>query len=192
VSSYILDINEIRGDNAMNTATEYRKAAEECRNRSRESWERSDTDGFLSQWASDHTARLYDTRAEILENDGLAEFVGLYDGDRRVKARLISTKYGVCWLVHEDETAIREALGKPFLSRGRERRVGDDEHGCAIYEWRGSKAMNELGLRERKELAPAYAFSGGGGRGLAGCASVRVMVEREGDKWGLDATLVAE
>ena len=52
------------------TADEYRKMAQGCRDRSAESWERSDTDGFLSQWASDSMARQYDNLADWAENGG--------------------------------------------------------------------------------------------------------------------------
>lgn len=52
------------------TAAEYTAMAEDCIRREQESWERSDTDGFLSQWASNSMARTYRTLARLAANGG--------------------------------------------------------------------------------------------------------------------------
>jgi hypothetical protein len=136
------------------------------------SFDRCDTDGFLSQWAHGMSAQLNRAKAEILENDGKSVFVGLYHGGRRVMAKQIDTKFGTSWLLHESEEALIAARGKPFLPTGSNSRV-----------------LASLGLSERNEEAPAYAHISGSGTGLSGCATAFVATRRAGDKWGQDAVL---
>lgn len=157
------------------TAQDYRVDAAASRKREQESWERSDTDGFLSQWASGISARLSDRKAAILEAGGKAQFLGLYQGDRRVKARMIETRFGCSWLLHDDETELRAKRGKPFLPTGKRSRV-----------------LRGLGLREAWEMAPAWATIMGSGTGLSGCASAYVGDFRTGCKWGCDAECKTE
>lgn len=159
------------------TAAEYRQMAQERRERSAESFERCDTDGFLSQWASDLTAQQYDLQADILDNGGRSTFIGLYEGERRVKARFITTQYGTSWLLHEDETDLIQRRGKKFLP------TGDN-----------SRVHKKLGLSEEWELDFAKADIVGGGTGLAGAASCRVAAVRshEADRWGGTAILPKE
>lgn len=52
------------------TPAEYSAMAKDCIRREQESWERSDTDGFLSQWASQSMARTYRRLAELAANGG--------------------------------------------------------------------------------------------------------------------------
>lgn len=52
------------------TADEWREMARECRQRSADSFDRCDTDGFLSQWASDSLANTYRYLAELAEGSG--------------------------------------------------------------------------------------------------------------------------
>ena len=79
------------------------------------SFERCDTDGALSQWGLRMNADLNRLKARIFQNGGVSTFTGLYQGDRRVKARIIDTKFGIAWLLHEDEADLIAARGKPFL-----------------------------------------------------------------------------
>ena len=86
----------------MNKADELRSEAAKREQSAADSFDRCDTDGFLSQWASGLTARELRLQAEIEEADGLAEFRGLFDKDgNRIKAKLVT---------------------KPTHSRGTERR----------------------------------------------------------------------
>lgn len=155
------------------TAADYRNLANSQRSSAVESFDRCDTDGFLSQWAHNINSDLNNTKAEILENDGKSDFVGLYEGDRRVKAREITTKFGRSWLLHEDEVALIALRGKPFLPTGKTSRI-----------------HNQLGLQERKELAPAWCKITAHGTGLSGAASAFVHTYRSGCMWGSDATLI--
>jgi hypothetical protein len=94
------------------TADEYRQMAREARQRSTESWERSDTDGFLSQWASDVAARKYDLQAEIAENGGRTEFLALFDLDGNlVPAKYIETKFGWAWALLNPEDLTGRFVG---------------------------------------------------------------------------------
>jgi len=160
------------------TAEEYRASAAAHKAAKEESFRRSDTDGFLSQWASGLSAQLDRARADILDDGGKAEFIGLYEGDRRVRARMVTFPdrhrgYGekTMWLLHEDEAELRERRGGKWLPIGRRSRV-----------------LKALGLRERPELDDAWAKIAGRGRGLSGTAWVAVF--RTGNSWGDGALLV--
>lgn len=96
------------------TAAKYREMAAECRKRSQESWERSDTDGFMSQWASDSVAREYDMLADLVEDGGMIETRALFTLD----GQLASTdqregQFGPYWLLNDAATAV---YGKRFFS----------------------------------------------------------------------------
>lgn len=61
------------------SAADCRDYAQTCRTRSAESFERCDTDGFLSQKANDVTAQVYDIQAAIIDAGGVAIFPSLFD-----------------------------------------------------------------------------------------------------------------
>lgn len=162
----------------MTTAKEYREKAEELRRRSRESWERSDTDGCVTQWCSDWGAREADARAALVEAGKLGRFVGLYEGDRRVAAKLVRGRFPEwnpkqVWLLREDE---RERFGRDFIPLGRKK----------------SRVQKDLGLAERAELAPAWVKLDGRGTGLSSLTTLHLRYYRTGDEWGLDAELTTE
>lgn len=82
------------------TADEWRALAQQRRDASRESFERSDTDGFLSQWALDMTARQYDLSAQLADTDGLTEVEALFDLDGNlVNAYHGWGRYGDYWMI---------------------------------------------------------------------------------------------
>ncbi len=64
---------------AGKTVSEWKAEAAASRKRSADSFERCDTDGFLSQWASDTMARRYDECADIAENDGRITVSAIFD-----------------------------------------------------------------------------------------------------------------
>ena len=137
-----------------------------------ESRERCDTDGFVSQWAHGICGEEIRTKAEIARNNGLATFNGLFEGNRRIKARVIQTRFGSSWLLHEDEADLIAKRGKQFLPTGKTSRV-----------------LKSMGLEQREETAPAWATLDGSGTGLSG--NVWRKVFRRGDKWGQDAKAAA-
>ena len=155
-----------------------RVSAKRSRKQSADSFDRCDTDGFLSQWASDITAQQLEHQALIDLDGGLAEFIGLYEGDRRVRAAQVKVynrfeyRDEVKWVVDDDDAVAAERKWIPTGSR--------------------SRIQKQLGLCERKELAPARADIGGSGKGLAGCASAHVITKRTGCRYGSDAILVQD
>jgi len=139
--------------------------AREATQRAYDSFERSDTDGCLTQWAAGITADLRRVQARILRDGEKASFCGLYEGDRRVAARLITTQFGTSWLLRDDE-ALR--FGRKFIPEGDNSRV-----------------QKTLGLHEAMETAPAAAKTASNGTGLSG--NVWIETYRTGCKWGSDA-----
>lgn len=154
----------------MTTATQHRENAAKHFEAEAESFERSDTDGFLSQWSSNMHGQLELERARIADAGGLADFAGLFEGDRRVKAKQVRTRFGAAWVLHEDEVDLIARRGKVFLPFGEKSRI-----------------LRELGLRQGIEEAPAAACLDGNGRGLGSLHTVHVKVFRTGCKWGTDA-----
>ncbi len=136
-----------------------------------DSFERCDTDGFLSQWASGINAELNREKARISRQKGLDTFNGLYSGDTRVRAKIVNGRYGSVWFIDESDRDLTG--GRKFIPTGS-----------------GSRVQRELGLSERKETAPAWVCTAGSGTGLSGACSVHVITFRTGCKWGSDAELV--
>jgi hypothetical protein len=69
-----------------------------------ESFERCDTDGFLSQWASGLASQRCAAEARLIEQGNIAEFLTLFDLDGNfVPAKIIQTQYGSRWMVLDAE-----------------------------------------------------------------------------------------
>jgi len=68
-----------------------------------DSFERCDTDGFLSQWASGLTGQQKRLEASLIENGGTTDIIGpvTVDGEP-VRFRTVDTRYGRKWLVLDD------------------------------------------------------------------------------------------
>jgi hypothetical protein len=85
---------------AGRTAEEWREKAAASERSVQESWERSDTDGFLSQWASGLGAQEARENARIAEAGGRQLFSKLVletlDGEA-TDARRVETRYGTRW-----------------------------------------------------------------------------------------------
>lgn len=158
---------------SMKSAEFYRAEASKCRARAHESFERSDTDGFLSQHSSNLMALLYDKQANIAENGGYDCFNGLYEGDRRVRAKIIETVYGRCWMLDENEIDLVRNRGGMFIPIGS-----------------NSKVQKRLGLSERAELAPAWAKLASNGTGISG--NCWIYTFRTGCQYGSDAVLITD
>lgn len=116
------------------------------------SFDRCDTDGFLSQWASGISADEARKKAHVAMNGGMDLFPGLYIAatGERVRAKVIAGQYGACW-------ALCDAEGNftgEFLSDTRSARG----------------ALAKRGLVVIGEWAPAKAIITGQGTGLSGSA----------------------
>lgn len=84
-------------------ADKHRKEAAHALKRQQESYERSDTDGSLSQWASGITADGNRLKAEIAEQNGKSRFRALFDlNGNYVMAKPVIGKFGPAWGVYED------------------------------------------------------------------------------------------
>ena len=146
-------------------STELRNEAKKHDQQAVESYDRCGTDGCLSQWADDITARKLRLQADITDNNGMSEFPALFDlDDNRVRAKIIHVKdnfsYGkkAVWMFVD---ANDKPTGK-FVN--------------AFYA--KPSTMEKKGYREGKELATARAEITGGGHGLSGCTSCSVSAVR--------------
>lgn len=156
------------------------KAAEAERRRA-ESWERSDTDGAVSQWASGMTAELERTRAKIAADGGKAEFSALFDTDGNlVPAKRVKTQYGMAWGLLSDPDDPRSSF-TGWVSESR----------AATPEKR-AQAMERKGYRVGKVKAPAGAELSApeGATGLSGASSVYVKVYRRDGGFSRDVEVV--
>lgn len=97
-----------------------RAKAAKSEQQKQESYERSDTDGFASQWASGLAAQEALMKAELEENAGKAEFPALFDKDgNMVPAKLINTQYGTAWAVYTDPNDSSSKFTGTFISESK-------------------------------------------------------------------------
>jgi hypothetical protein len=83
------------------TAEQYRKMSDDAHQRKIESFERCDTDGFLSQFALDAMSSVYRAAADLVEQDWKDCWETLADMDGNlVPCREIETKYGMAYGVY--------------------------------------------------------------------------------------------
>lgn len=135
------------------------------RERAEESFQRCDTDGFVSQWALGIGADRDRMDAQILRDGGMASFPVLCDADGNVIADRIysfenryngGTDYR--WRLPDE---LAEIHGRKWIPTGERSRV-----------------QAQLGLHEETRWMPARAKIMGGGTGLSGAASAYVGIER--------------
>jgi len=92
------------------TAEEWRAMATGNHKRAAESFDRCDTDGFLSQWAATTVAREYELKAELAEQGGVDTFRALFDLEgNRVYAHQVETQFGTSWRLFDKDT--QETVG---------------------------------------------------------------------------------
>lgn len=128
----------------MTTAADLRAKANAADAEAAASFERCDTDGFLSQWASGVTAAKNRMEADLLDAGGISTFPGLFNADgERIKAKLIDGKYGLIWAVMDASGDFTGTFIKAFKSGPRSK-------------------MAAMGLTEADETAPAKVIMAGG------------------------------
>lgn len=89
---------------ARKKAAELREMAKGKDRDAADSFDRCDTDGFLSQWASGITAEKYRLRADVAENGGMWSFSALFDLEGNlVPAKEVYGQYGAFWSLLDDE-----------------------------------------------------------------------------------------
>lgn len=158
--------------NSEITAEALREKAAQHTQDANESWERSDTDGFLSQWASGINAQLANAQARIVDNGGVAQFPALFTVDGEfVPARPIESKYGTRWMVLD---TAGKATGEflPYFPKRRD-------------------TLAKRGYVEGFVTRPAWARCEGSGRGLSGLCSVRVVAFPTDEPWEQPVSVVS-
>lgn len=134
---------------------------QETRRRREESWERSDTDGFLTQWACGITDQKIEMEIRVLQNGGHHLFDVVLDAEGNVVAdrKQYFPKFNAPW-VTEPKWRVRdeyvERLGRKWLPVGAKSRV-----------------QKQMGLTEKSFWFPASVKVAGSGTGLSG----RVWIE---------------
>lgn len=108
------------------SAQTWREMAGEAMGRSEESFARCDTDGFLSQAASQAMSSLYRLCAEIAERGGVCEFTGVMDATtgELLEANTCKTRYGYTWRVQRPDGTV--AWFRPSTARNGTRRRATD------------------------------------------------------------------
>jgi hypothetical protein len=125
-----------------------------------ESWERSDTDGFLTQWAADISARLLRAQARLEEEGGLSSFVELFDlNGEWVRSKVIRTRFGIRRMI-VDPKGRSMGIFLPHLPARR-------------------ATLAAKGYLEGVVLRRAKAEIAANGSGLSGAATARVVIVPE-------------
>src|SRR5262245_8300384 len=143
-----------------------------------DSCDRSDTEGFVSQWASSTTARELRLKADLAEAGDLAEFPALFDTEGNlVAAKWIETRFGWSWgiLATDDPRSRFTGWFNPSKAQDPQRRQATD-----------ARKGYQVGL----VLAPAAAKLQGSGTGLAGALTVHPVIYRTDGGFSRDVEIV--
>lgn len=145
----------------MTTSAELRARANEAEQEAADSFERCDTDGFLSQWASTLTARKLRAQADLADAGGEIECSALFNLDGTVAStHLASGKYGPFWVLNDEAT---ERFGKRFYTASGAAK--------AATRRRNNRAK---GFTIGTIRVKGYVTIAGSGKGLSGAASAYV------------------
>lgn len=150
----------------MTTPDEFDTLAAKKLQEANDSFDRSDTDGFLSQWAGHLSSQANSMKARLAENGNRAEFPAIFDLEGNlVPAKYIRTVYGWTWalLSSEDPTSSFTGFFKPSEAKSDNVRVNNDA---------------KKGYYVGRVLAPAAVGTSGSGYGLSGALSVHNVVYR--------------
>lgn len=168
-------------------AIEFEKQAINSLRKHDDSFDRCDTDGFLSQYSHQLHYQLYMAQAQIAEDGGLSPARRLFvKAGPEVEAKLIDGQYGPCWLLSDAEA---EKYGRRFIPFAGDCPHCDNEYHqykkgpmkgvCKKCQGTGingnSRVQKELGLVEGWVEKPAHAIITGKGRGLSGSAWVDII-----------------
>jgi len=161
------------------TAAQHRERAAAHDAEAAASFERCDTDGFVSQWSSGLMGALERTRAELAEAGGRAEFPALFDtAGRLVAAKWVETRHGMAWGLLESDDPHSRFTGWFSPSQAR---------GPVAREQRDARKGYQVG----RVRARAGAKLGGSGTGLSGALSVRPYVYRADGGFSRDVEVVS-
>lgn len=143
-------------DTITATPAELRAEATAHEREAADSFARSDTDGFLSQWASRVNASEARMKADLLEAGGVHDDVALFLNGELASTHQGFGQYGEYWVLND---AAAEAFGKRFYSP--------------------SKARDAIARDRRRGftygtiVVKAHVEVRGSGNGLAGALTVR-------------------
>ena len=142
------------------TAEHYIQESRACDKRRQDSFERCDTDGFVSQHANSLHSQLNRTKAEIIKNGGYDWFWVLKDSKGNIVSDKIITDYynNQKWLVKKEFV---DSVGRRYIPEGENSRV-----------------QKRLGLHEEEVEAMAWATLDGNGRGFSGNVWVAMYAVR--------------
>lgn len=163
------------------TAAAHRAKADAADTEAAASFERSDTDGFVSQWAGGITARLHRALAAIADAGGKAEFPALFDtAGNLVAAKLVNGKYGPVWGILPSDDP-------------RGRFTGWFNPSGAATAAKRQAADARKGYQVGRVLAPAAAKVDAppGARGVSGATSVFISTYRTDTGFSRDADVVS-
>lgn len=136
-----------------------RQQARDSQRRSHESWERSDTDGFVSQWAGNITAAELELKAQLIEQGGVVETDALFDLEGNyVLAKWVHTEFGGAWGIMDPDNPSGRFLGWFNESKAKNPETA-------------RKNNARKGYYVGRIKAKGYVKIVGGGTGLAGAAS---------------------
>lgn len=147
--------------NHADTAAALRAEAAQHRANAAESFDRCDTDGFVSQWASGVNAAKADMNARIADAGGVWTFERVVltraDGTDVADARVVDTRYGRRWRVDSADAWL------PYMPARK-----------------STLAKRGYGERVETVVAPAQAihYSPPGARGFSGLTSVSTIIIR--------------
>jgi hypothetical protein len=127
-----------------------------------DSFDRSDTDGFLSQWASNMTALKLRAEADLAEAGGMIETRALFNLDGTVAStHLHYGQYGAAWVLNDDAAA---RFGKRFFKDSHAQKASTRKKNNRARGF----TIGMIRVKGRVEIA-------GSGTGLSGAASARVV-----------------
>lgn len=155
------------------TSTEYLAKARQHEQDAIESFDRCDTDGFVSQWASGVMADKARLEAWLAARGGSDDFAALFDLDGNlVAAKLINTKYGLSWGI-----------------------LATDDPSSRVVRWVGAcpkreSTMRKKGFYEGTVRCPAHVTLSGSGTGLSGALTVRPYTARNDRGFSRDVEII--
>jgi hypothetical protein len=143
-----------------------------------DSFDRCDTDGFLSQWGNGLMAQQRRMEATLAEAGGVAAFPQLTDLDGTpVPAKLVETRFGTKFAVFATAADVTKHHGDVL---------------AWVDPFVRAKTLAKKGLVLVHVLAPARVVMSGGGRGTSGAMNVRPVRVRTDGGFDANAEVVAD
>lgn len=135
------------------TADDFRAMATQCREERAASWERSDSDGFLSQWANQRMENTYLDAAKVAENGYTVERVEIFTTTgEHMESEQRDGDYGFYWFIPKADGKARFFTE----SKAQNRKVAVTNNakkgyyiGCALW----NVTIDSMGRREYVDIA---------------------------------------